>query len=78
MSNPFWYCLIFVASLTMLSIHTFMGTNKKNPHAVALGKLGGSKGGKARAAKQTPEQRRESARQAALARWSGRNKKTQP
>jgi hypothetical protein len=41
----------------------------KNPAAVALGRLGGTKGGKARAAKLTPEQRRESARKAALARW---------
>ncbi len=42
----------------------------KNPHAVALGRLGGSKGGKTRAAKQTPEQRKEIARKAALARWA--------
>ena len=41
----------------------------KNPAAVALGKLGGKKGGQARAKKLTPEQRREIARRAALARW---------
>jgi hypothetical protein len=41
----------------------------KNPAAVALGRLGGAKGGKARAAKLSPEERRESARLAALARW---------
>jgi len=41
----------------------------KNPHAVALGRLGGKKGGAARAKKLTPEQRREIARQAAAARW---------
>lgn len=41
----------------------------KNPAAVALGKLGGAKGGRARAAKMTPEERRESARRAARARW---------
>jgi len=41
----------------------------KNPHAVALGKLGGSKGGKTRAAKLTAEERSTSARKAALARW---------
>jgi hypothetical protein len=34
-----------------------------------LGKLGGAKGWKARAARMTPEERRESARKAALARW---------
>jgi hypothetical protein len=42
---------------------------KKNPAAVALGKLGGRKGGKARAERLTPEQRREIARKAARARW---------
>jgi hypothetical protein len=41
----------------------------KNPAAVALGKLGGAKGGRARAAKMSPEERRESARKAARARW---------
>ena len=43
---------------------------RKNPAAVALGRKGGLKGGKARAAKLTPEQRAESARNAAVARWS--------
>jgi len=42
---------------------------EKNPHAVALGRLGGRKGGTARAAKLTPEERSEIARKAALARW---------
>jgi len=42
---------------------------RKNPAAVALGKLGASKGGKARAAKLSPEQRSEIARKAVLARW---------
>ena len=41
----------------------------KNPHAVALGRLGGKKGGRARADKLTPEQRREIAKKAAAARW---------
>lgn len=44
----------------------------KNPNAVALGRLGGMKGGKARAAKLTAEQRSEIARRAAQARWGGR------
>ena len=44
--------------------------SEKNPHAVALGRMGGLKGGKARAKKLTPEQRKESARKAAKARWS--------
>lgn len=42
----------------------------KNPAAVALGRKGGLKGGKARAAKMTPEQRTESAKRAAAARWA--------
>ena len=42
---------------------------EKNPHAQALGRLGGLKGGKARAAKLTPKQRQEIARKAANARW---------
>lgn len=46
---------------------------EKNPHAVALGKLGGKKGGAARAAKLTPEQRSDIARKAAAARWSSRS-----
>ena len=41
----------------------------KNPAAVALGKLGGTKGGKARAQKLTPEERTDIARTAASARW---------
>lgn len=43
---------------------------KKNPAAVALGRKGGKKGGPARAAKLTPEQRSESARKAVQARWA--------
>ncbi len=41
----------------------------KDPLAVALGRRGGLKGGKARAAKMTPEQRSQAARKAARARW---------
>ena len=41
----------------------------KNPAAVALGRLGGKKGGKARAEKLTAEERSAIARQAAQARW---------
>lgn len=42
----------------------------KNPAAVALGRLGGQKGGKARAEKMTPERRSEIARNAAAVRWT--------
>lgn len=41
----------------------------KNPHAVALGKLGGAKGGRARAAALGSERREEIARLAGAARW---------
>lgn len=41
----------------------------KNPAAVALGRKGGLKGGKARWANLTPEQRSEAASLAAQARW---------
>jgi hypothetical protein len=44
--------------------------NVKNPAAVALGRRGGKKGGPARAAKLTPEQRSESARRAVQTRWA--------
>jgi hypothetical protein len=42
----------------------------KDPAAVALGRKGGLKGGKVRAANMSPEERREAARKAARARWS--------
>ena len=44
----------------------------KNASAAARGRLGGLKGGKARASKMTPEERSESARRAAQARWGNR------
>lgn len=43
---------------------------KKNPAAVALGKLGGMKGGKARAEKLSSERKKEIAQKAAKARWA--------
>lgn len=44
----------------------------KNPAAVELGRLGGKKGGAARAAKLTPEERSAIAKKAAAARWADR------
>lgn len=44
-------------------------TTGKNAAAVALGRLGGKRGGRARAAKLSPEQRHEIAVRAAAARW---------
>jgi hypothetical protein len=49
------------------------GKKKKNPHAVAMGRIGG----KARLQKLTPEQRREYARKAVLARWAKAKDKKQ-
>jgi hypothetical protein len=46
----------------------------KDPAAVALGRRGGLKGGKARAAGMTPERRAEIARQAVTARWARHQK----
>ncbi len=48
---------------------------KKNPHAVALSKLGAKKGGTARAAALSPEERRQIAQKASLARWAKEKKK---
>ncbi|MDQ3747892.1 MAG: hypothetical protein M3367_02585 [Acidobacteriota bacterium] len=42
---------------------------EKNPAAVSLGRLGGLKGGKARAAKLTPAERSAIAKKAAQSRW---------
>jgi hypothetical protein len=41
----------------------------KNPAAVSLGRLGGLKGGKARAERLSAEERRDIAKKAAQARW---------
>jgi hypothetical protein len=43
----------------------------KNPAAVSLGRLGGLKGGPARAAALSERKRKEIARKAARARWDG-------
>jgi hypothetical protein len=52
-------------------------SEEKNPAAVELGRRGGLKGGKARAAKMTPEERSESARKAAKARWAKKRQQDQ-
>jgi hypothetical protein len=46
----------------------------KDPAAVALGRKGGLKGGKARAAKLTAEERIAAAKKAAAARWTSRHR----
>lgn len=60
-----------LVDLVMLdrSGYDYYMSEAKNPAAVELGRLGGKKGGKARAEKLSPERRREIAREAAKARW---------
>lgn len=48
-------------------------TKRKNPHAVALSRLGARKGGLARAVKLTAKERSKIARKAAEARWKGKS-----
>ena len=50
------------------------GDSEKNPAAVALGRLGGLKGGKARAKKLSKKRRSEIARKAARARWAAQKR----
>lgn len=45
---------------------------EKNPHAVALGRLGGQKGGKARAVRLSARKRTAIAKKAAAARWAAK------
>ncbi len=47
--------------------------SEKNPAAVELGRLGGLKGGPARAKKLSPERRKEIAKRAAEKRWGKKN-----
>lgn len=51
------------------------GYSAKNPHAVELGRLGGLKGGVARAKALSKTQRKKIARKAANARWKKRSNK---
>ena len=55
--------------MTMAARILAQATGEKNPAAVALGKLGGAKGGAARAKALTPAKRKEIAKKAAKARW---------
>lgn len=47
----------------------------KNPAAVELGRLGGRKGGRARASRLSPEERSEMARRAARVRWGEKHQR---
>ena len=54
-----------------------MTEDEKREAARLLGMLGGAKGGKARAKNMTPEERSESARKAAKARWAKKRQQDQ-
>ena len=55
------------------AVATEVADTGKDPAAVSLGRRGGLKGGRARAANMTPEERSEAARKAAAARWTRPN-----
>jgi len=54
----------------VVQINTGQPKPAKNPAAVALGRLGGLKGGNARAARLSPAERKEIAQRAAKQRWA--------
>lgn len=68
-SNQFAFQVVGELTGTLAPLPPEDAGPPKNPAAAALGKLGGSKGGKAQAASLTPEQRREIAQKAARKRW---------
>jgi len=55
---------------SVVSIATGQPIQEKNPAAVALGRLGGRKGGRVRAERLSPERRQQIASNAARKRWS--------
>lgn len=65
----------FVVDLATGELDDVTTTEGKNPAAVALGRLGGLRGGLARAASLTPDDRSRIAATAAKARWGKKQKK---
>lgn len=63
------------ASVIGLVVPEHLRPGQKNPYAASLGRLGGLKGGPARAEKLTAKQRRDIAQKAARARWGKAKKK---
>ncbi|RJO61107.1 hypothetical protein C4544_03710 [candidate division WS5 bacterium] len=61
---------INILAKSIVSQTTEEPTKEKNPAAVALGRLGGLKGGKARAKKLSKKRRIEIAQKAAETRWT--------
>ena len=64
----------FIADVATGAVELPKTDEGKDPAAVALGRKGGLKGGKARAAALSAERRREIARKAVRARWSKKTK----
>jgi hypothetical protein len=64
---------IMVAKIATGEIDDTKAEKPKNAAAVALGRLGGQRGGNARAAKLSPKQRKEIAENAARQRWRDRD-----
>jgi hypothetical protein len=62
----------FIVDLASGELDDKLTTDNKNPAAVALGRLGGIKGGKARAQALTSKEKSAIARGAARARWGKR------
>lgn len=67
---------VIAKSIVDQTISESEGVPLKDPSAVERGHLGGLKGGKARAEKLTPEQRRQIAQKAAKARWQQSKQET--
>ncbi len=65
---------VIAKSIVDRTISESEGIPLKDPGAVAHGRLGGLKGGKARAKKLTSERKKEIARRAAEKRWAHRPK----
>ena len=67
--NQLAYQIVQEATQEIKEEPTPIPTKEKNPAAVALGRLGGLKGGKARAEKLSKKRLKEIAQKAAKARW---------
>jgi hypothetical protein len=66
----------YICDVTVEGSTNIECTKEKNPAAVALGRLGGLKGGKARAEKLSAQKRKEIAKKAAAIRWADHQKAT--
>jgi hypothetical protein len=66
---PWCYGRTERAEVVGLIVPEHLRPGQKNPYAASLGRLGGIKGGRARAARLTAKQRHDIATKAARARW---------